>query len=110
MAEDGEVVDSHDRGWARAERAAVRGAVQDVDAGTPRRSRQPGRVPRELAREGRGAPVAAEAEAADLDVRTAVELPEQRPEVARRPGPRLRERRHVDADPHGDRVCQRASA
>ena len=108
MAEDGEVVDGDDDRRSAPQRAAIRRAVEDVDPRATGGARQADRVPRELARKRGGGVVAAEAEADDLDVGATVELPQERLQVPRRAGPRLRERRDVDADPHGTRVCQRA--
>jgi hypothetical protein len=98
VAEDREVVNRDDGRHGRAERAAVRRAVEDVGAaGAPR---QPERVPERVPDECRRAAGSAERHAPHVDVVTPFELAQQAVEVARCPRRRLGEGRRVDRDPH----------
>ncbi len=98
VPEEREVVHRDDERRPRRDGRAERRAVQDVEAG--RRAPEAEGVPQPVPPERREAPRPAGLETDELETGTPGELPEQPPDVSRRPGPRLDERRRVDADPH----------
>ena len=97
VAKDGEVVHGHDERERRAERPAVRRAVQDVAAPVPAEGE---RVPERVASKGREPFFTAERRRRDVDVVAPTQLAQQRREVARGAGASLDQRRIVDQDLH----------
>ena len=98
VPEQGAVVDRDDHRKLRAQRPAHRRAMEHVRR--PRLVGDAERVPREVADDGRRAPVTVEADRQDLELRPALESAREALHDAGRAGARLGERGDVERDLH----------